>query len=99
MRTTTKPEARHTPGPWRVKTYPGTLQYAKVFGPPHPIDGGDYAPLCETSNEADAQLIAKAPELLEALRDLLKFSETWQGSSVEIVKARAAIAKAEGTET
>jgi hypothetical protein len=30
--------------------------------------------------------------LLDALRDLLRFAEIWQGSSVEIIKARAAIA-------
>lgn len=53
-----KPELR------RMKPYLGRFA---VYGPPHPIDGGDYAPLAVYSQEADALLSAVSPALLEAL--------------------------------
>jgi hypothetical protein len=56
-------------------------------------------------NEADARLIAAAPELLEALKNLLRVEESWCSLNemcnrgdldAAMEKARAAIAKAEG---
>lgn len=60
--------SKHTPGPWRV----GDAGHA-VFGPP---DSGMYpnTPITivqRVVNPANARLIAAAPELLEALQDLV----------------------------
>lgn len=59
---------KFTPGPWRYRAPDrDTMQRHKVFGPPHPVDGGDYAPLAEFSNGDDAILTASAPDMAEAL--------------------------------
>ena len=87
--------AKHTPGPWKATCrdmiYKGGdwsedefLQW-EVEGPRAPFGRGDFF-------QADAQLIAAAPELLEALQDLCDTL----GECGMTEKARAAIAKAEG---
>ena len=62
-------DAKHTKGPWRVKDS-CSMEGPHVYGPVHPIDGGDYAPLAGyrggALSMADARLIAAAPDLLEA---------------------------------
>lgn len=63
---------------------------------------GELAPFPEAMLKANARLIAAAPELLEALKELTK--GMWAGEGVshplvegsEVLKARLAIAKAEG---
>lgn len=92
----TAPASRHTPGPWVV-----------IF--PH-INTCDCASICEVydgdrldgcdSNEANARLIAAAPDLLTALEQVLPLVAqyvklTTKGAPSYIV-ARAAIAKATG---
>lgn len=90
-------ETKHTPGPWDV---------SKLTSP-------DYAPeyvVCADASarwhavvkgEANARLIAAAPELLAALRRLMPLwdredvADTW---SEDFEAAEAAIAKAEGTQ-
>ena len=89
----------HTPGPWRVDYAMG-------------IRGADNVPLAYVMSDSsrvptpDAQLIAAAPELLEALEMMLK-CELEGGDQRErlghdqpgtspVAKARAAIAKATG---
>lgn len=42
---------------------------------------------------ADATIEDTNKQIYEALVDLLKFAEIWQGSSVEILKARAVLNK------
>lgn len=88
-------ETKHTPGPWfynRVSGYDyGSYQYS--------VSG-----ICTNINkEADARLIAAAPELLAALEALLHGSRNvtsqadWQAEREEAsAMARAAIAKARG---
>lgn len=76
--------AKHTPGPWRYYKcrcgMEGCNQYTiSVQGSVGFV-------------EADARLIAAAPELLEALQDLCDTL----GECGMTEKARAAIAKAEG---
>ena len=56
----------YTSRPWRMKPVNGRF---RVYGPPHPVDGGDYAPLAEFSEEGDAVLAAAAPEMREALME------------------------------
>lgn len=92
-------QTKHTPGPWRVKDN-GSMEGPHVYGPVHPIDGGDYAPLAGYKggalSEADARLIAAAPELLEACRQAAFAIPTTHGAFETV---RAAIAKAEGRAT
>ena len=92
--------ARHTPGPWTVeKGNVGSLHPLFVVAP----DRDGLRPWCD----ADARLIAAAPELLEALdacQDLL-FASADEGAELgtygrdcweAMQAARAAIAKAKG---
>ena len=86
---------KHSSGQWETDDY----------GTPEPLDGiraqfvilSQDGPVAYVYTEADARLIVAAPELLEALREMV--------SMVEMVipfetprqrKARAAIAKATG---
>ena len=101
-------EVKHTPGPWLYREDKGGGY--EVF----PYNGGlpeigEWSEICtileyNKDPEADARLIAAAPELLEALRRLASFeamtNEGWGVSHPELTAranfARAAIAKAEG---
>jgi hypothetical protein len=108
--------AKHTPGPWKAGTArrssnfgdmaafvhgPGPAKIAKVWsGDPSDETNGNKA-------EANARLIAAAPDLLEALKDIV---EQWDAAKdphskavalnspklwAALGEARAAIAKAE----
>ena len=90
--------SKHTPGPWIVDA----LRYG------YDISAPEARCLITTSSdpkmvwgaigrEADARLIAAAPELLEALESLLAQVEQY-GHKPECDAARAAIAKAKGEE-
>lgn len=88
-------ERKHTPGPWMVE---GRTVYALND------DGYNrFSALVQDAHtpgdelEANAQLIAAAPELLEALEALTaNYADVEQGGSKNVDKARAAIAKATG---
>lgn len=78
--------SKHTEGPWEVRAdwivgFNGTLHVATI---PRAFDG-DYS-------EANAHLIAAAPDLLAALKEVVTISDrkhdAWD-------RAKAAIAKAE----
>lgn len=85
----------HTPGPWealnRGYKHHVTSQDAGAF----------YAEICGPHHEANARLIAAAPDLLAALqicaKELRKISSNVLMNPA-YQKARAAIAKAEGRE-
>lgn len=97
--------SKHTPGPWEARgwsiKYPGNGVRVCVVDQADKAlkQFGDYdedMAVCK----ANARLIAAAPELLEALRNLLADAEslgiddsTVSGSAIE---ARAALAKANG---
>jgi len=101
-------DAKHTPGPWSFgPAVPGAKQCFYISGnhAAHnrevdigTVQGGYY------SCEANARLIAAAPDLLEALeRVLLDIEFMWEDGTLpdrreDIIyqAARAAIAKAEG---
>lgn len=101
----------HTPGPW---TFSQSAQYGDTRFYVAQADGAPYTPhysdvatlIAETVNderksiqEANARLIAAAPELLDALRYVVAvYDKGTCGSTVEMAfdRARAAIAKAEG---
>jgi hypothetical protein len=91
----------HTPGPWKLATTYAKAQAGKYQVVPwatqrQPIARvaarPDYPP---EQAEADARLIAAAPELLEALRECLGVLESYAGHPI-VEAARSAIAKAGG---
>jgi hypothetical protein len=90
-------ETKHTPGPWRAKGVNFGYTHCDVLGCPHPIDGGDYAPICRADTPENARLIAAAPELLEALEAIKADWAQGYGASLKTeALIDAAIAKAKG---
>ena len=99
--------SKHTPGPWFCPTPLHGTFYVEAR-----IDGGmlqevaSCGPTAEPSQQAaNARLIAAAPELLEALHGMLALDEEHHQRGhcdddvcAEVRKARAAIAKATGSE-
>lgn len=53
--------------------------------------------VAESVREANARLIAAAPELLEHLRFAVKLLRPWAGGTAQVQAMEAAIAKAEGS--
>ena len=93
--------SKHTPGPWyatgkltryvEARIDGGLIQEVAACGPTK-ADGG-YGP----QQEANARLIAAAPELLEALTDCVEHMHwTQPQGEAALKKAKAAIAKATG---
>ena len=90
--------SNHTPGPWEIKRHfdPG---YKFISAPKHShlaqvvwcMEDEGRSPECE----ANAYLIAAAPELLEALDKIIGLAKV--GRMVHVINtAKAAIAKAKG---
>ena len=91
--------SKHTPGPWtankptqsngRAEVHAGPMLVAQAFNWLLDAEGDEQC-------WADARLIATAPELLEALKQML---EVWEENpaygATHADKARAAIARAE----
>ena len=86
---------KHTPAPWDTTIYADhSLQ--QEF---HMVKIGDYAYMIghRDLDKANARLIASAPELLDALKNLLAVMEGEGGTNTNAQEtARQAIAKAEG---
>lgn len=92
------PSQKHTPGPWVARNVGGRdIVQSDAWrdgteSSRHASDGHEVR-VYSRQGAADAALIAAAPELLEALREVLQISdrkhEAWD-------RAHAAIAKAEG---
>jgi hypothetical protein len=89
---------QHTPGPWYIAG-----EITDRFGDTTIIKDADREVVCEINeddyDENNANLIAAAPELLEALDEFLSIDD-WVDSDIAplslVDKARAAIAKARG---
>lgn len=92
--------SKHAPGPWRTQPWPherecmgadlGAMAVVGADGiSPAVVWGG------LESSEANARLIAAAPDLLEALKYARMYVET-EGPEDELEMVDAAIAKAEG---
>mgnify|MGYP001296974478 FL=1 len=96
-------DARHTPGPWKaveaaynppgwlwVQNGPGALLADVHQNVNIPLD----------ARNANARLMAAAPELLEALQEIITAAdgEGWSQLDAGFTKARAAIAKALGND-
>lgn len=98
---------KHTPGPWRISPSGGLIQQ---------VNGGPLNCVCRGFGrddesfpnwQANARLIAAAPELLAALQAIVGLNIEQDGATCDwtelifaIASARAAVAKATGqTET
>lgn len=93
---------KHTPGPWRfwtcrIDSSTGMENYAQFAN----LNGHVFRAPLQYLSEADARLIAAAPDLLEALNAMLTHmgmdEDEW--NKVTFDQARAAIAKATGAQT
>ncbi len=86
--------AKHTPGPWRaeereVVTYLGH-PIAEVLDTAEGLEGSD------AEADANARLIAAAPDLVAALEMILAGVDSGQLMQQSIDQARAAVVKAKG---
>jgi len=90
--------ARHTPGPWKACINEEACHFRGITRHGWTIDGPQMVPdnECCMFNEADARLIAAAPDLLEFVKEWLDR----QGSDENYMtaKARSIIAQATGEE-
>ncbi|RDC59755.1 hypothetical protein HME9302_00950 [Alteripontixanthobacter maritimus] len=93
----------HTPGPWRIKRWSG--KEAQVIGTVPIASGpqkGELPFISLPASNADACLIAAAPDMLEALEECKRQLEYLDGRSpsgttpATLLRVRAAIAKAKG---
>ncbi len=98
---------KHTPGPWRVSS-----ESPRIIKKDYRAIGSDAGFLIastmghdksgfyasEQEADANALLITAAPELLEALEELLAATQHLEPCPATADKARAAIAKAKGEE-
>lgn len=79
-------DIKHTPGPWHTMD-------ARSFGVPYIITDGkitiaqSYEGFSKEDTEANAKLIAAAPDLLEALKNLVDWYGTRSGESNELIPA------------
>jgi hypothetical protein len=98
---------KHTPGPWRIKSDPmhfdtlttvegGAIGARKPFGVQMIVQVGGDSDFHEA--EANARLIAAAPDLLKALKKARRFVlSSDEPVCTELDDIDAAIAKATGT--
>jgi hypothetical protein len=97
----------HSPGPWKwePKEPDGQMpalmsaegKYVCEFGHDASSTGGYYPTEGSPPDEADARLIAAAPELLAALERALDTAESCTPSRKPIDDGRALIARVKGT--
>lgn len=99
--------AKHTPGPWEMKTVRTSCGVCHKIGPwPHKWRAGEEMSACIYDDYpsppqgtdtmlANARLISAAPDLLEALENLVNSFEKHRPKEYWDA-ARAAIAKAKG---
>lgn len=98
--------SKHTPGPWMVDTNFRGEQFVQAGNTEDGIQPFGSCSCCgeyiygynQEEREANARLIAAAPDLLEALKSLLCVDyRSWDNSAQEKWEAAsAAVAKAEG---
>jgi len=101
---TTKTKAQHTPGPWEIRPFEGVYGVFSKEDNEVPVATTDYGgdmlegADCQLTQEANARLIAAAPELLEACKTALsKLNELDRPVNCRAIQVLlGAIAKAEG---
>ena len=97
---------KHTPGPWKIEKTDESdvFKYAYIYDKRGLVVGTVDMPTAPTEITApeakeNAQLIAAAPDLLEALKDILAdYERRWDIDECIVNSARNAINKAEGRE-
>lgn len=82
----------HTPGPWSVQRQPRGVAF---------FIGSEGEPIAQHVTESNANLIAAAPDLLNALREFLDWLASEDSVDAEmpedlLVKLQQAVKKAEG---
>lgn len=95
-------ESKHTP--WAISPHPWPEQVGccPLVGRPYSVHGTDHRNVAAATTQDIARLIAAAPEMLEALRDLAEAARNACDASQHtalieaLFYADAAIAKAEG---
>ena len=106
-------ETKHTPGPWRLEKQVAGRDWTSIGAPVATVGGealcesvefivgtvSDFGPHGEQETEANARLIAAAPDLLEACEYAVEHAEglrrgTPQELSIYVVKLSEAIDKA-----
>lgn len=102
---------KHTPGPWRTLSHDTLHNVRHIDAGPKGYERITVAILDGKQSEANARLIASAPELLEAFQELVAINEEhnhhldkimgkppeWKDAYLN--KARSAISKATGKDT
>lgn len=84
---------KHTPGPWKIRRL-GKSQTIFELGP---VCADEYAGSCWLDvSESDASLVCAAPDLLEALSEIINDGGKFVMTHETHRKARAAIARARG---
>ena len=95
-----KKQQQHTPGPWAYIVPDGhVVRHPQIYSDFGPVANATW--LGENKLDqlnANARLIAAAPELLEALEEIVSAADGdgWSQLDADLRKARAAIAKATG---
>lgn len=94
---------QHTPGPWSVSPADDTVVIDAMRREVAAIDGDYNTPDTWPQMEANARLIAAAPEMLDSLKDCVRMLEAVRYTAglgkhqmERVERAKAAIAKAEG---
>ncbi len=91
-----RPVMQHSPGPWKFNNDPGEARTISDARGISLMGDEQYYPWAP-SEEADWRLIAAAPELLAALRDLVDvMTGRMEGETVALHNALAALLKADG---
>ena len=93
-----KQETSYTQGPWKTQTHISLdrLEIRDADGRRIAVCAMDF-PMSAKTHDANARLIAAAPELLEALQEIVTAAgEGWSHLDASFTKARAAISKAIG---
>lgn len=104
--------SEHTPGPWKIFDGWGSSQHDPIIVDSIPDVGGKCVANCichiSATNDdaaANARLIASAPDLLDALSEVIEWIAGWDPNFTldrewpqTREKVRAAIAKAKGGE-
>jgi hypothetical protein len=86
----------HTPGPWRLSAGDETAVYATGHSNIARTYCGGLTGIRLKTAEANARLIAAAPELLAQLQWAETVLKCWIEGSAQLDSIRATIAKAEG---
>ena len=87
---------KHTTGPWKTQTHISLdrLEIRDADGRRIAVCAMDY-PMSAKTHDANASLIAAAPEMLEALQEIIAAADGdgWSQLDASFTKARAAVAK------